>query len=446
MALAGFAPTRVTALGFRDFRLLLIATAFSNLVMPAQFISLTFWAIDEYPGQKVLFSGLIVAVRGMGLLGFGLIGGAIADRFERRKVLLACECAAFALTVLLASMLLFKPAGGATIVPVLVLVFALAVVMAIDQPSRTASIPVIVGRDNLGPALGIFNVAMQITAPVSLPLVGFLVGAYGPGAVLAGSAAAWFVVAPLIFLLRYSSRGVESPRAISPRALFRDIREGVGYAARDAVIFPVIAMVVVLQVVGMPGVGMLGPVWMTDVLGLSRSEFGLIAMLWGMGAFAGSAVLASRPRLAARGSTLAALVVLFGVAGIVFGHSRIVALTAVANFSLGVAMAGMMLSSATIVQYTVQEEMRGRVMGLFPLVMGLSMLNVGPVSAAGQAAGLPVVVPALEWAALAFALAIIVAAPALRRAHPGPTAHPATSPEATSPEPAHVTAVAAGEP
>jgi hypothetical protein len=317
-------------------------------------------------------------------------------------------------------MLLVKPVGGATIVPVLALVFALAVTMAIDAPARQASIPVIVGRENLGPALGIFNVAMQITAPVSLPAVGFLVGRFGPGAVLAGSAAAWFVVAPLIFSLRYSSRGTATPRAVRPRALVGDIREGVGYAVRDAVIFPVIAMVVVLQVVGMPGVGMLGPVWMTEILGLSRAQFGLIAMLWGMGAFAGSAVLASRPRLAARGSTLAALVILFGVAGIIFGHSRVVALTAAANFLLGVAMAGVLLSSATIVQYTVREEMRGRVMGLFPLVMGLSMLNVGPVSAAGQAAGLPVVVPALEWVALAMALAIIVLAPALRRAVGGP--------------------------
>jgi MFS family permease len=424
MAFAGSPPARLAPLRFRDFRLLLVATALSNLVMPAQFISLTFWAIDEYPAQRVLFSGLIVAIRGLGLLGFGLIGGAIADRFERRRVLLACECASFSLTLMLAAMLLSKPAGDATIVPVLALVFALAVVMAIDQPSRTSSIPVIVGRENLGPALGVFNVAMQVTAPVALPLVGLLVGAFGPGPVMLGSAAAWFVVAPLIFALRYSSRGATAPRPVRPGAMLGDIRAGLAYAARDAVILPVILMVVVLQVVGMPGVGMLGPVWMTEILGLSRAQFGLIAMLWGLGALTGSAVLASRPRFAARGSTLAALVILFGVAGIVFGHSRIVALTAVANFSLGVAMAGMMLSSATLVQYRVVEEMRGRVMGLFPLVMGLSMLNVGPVSAAGQGLGLPVVVPALEWATLLAALAILAAAPALRRAQAVPVAPP----------------------
>lgn len=411
------APSRKAALRQRDFRVLLVATAMANLVLPAHFISLTFWAIDTYPDQKVLLSGLIVAVRGAGMLGFGLIGGAIADRFERRRVILACECTMFATTVLLATCMLAMPFGDATVVAVLALVFVFAITMAIDVPSRTASIPVIVGRGQLGPAMGLFNVALQITAPVSLPLVGFLVGAFGPEKVVAGSIAAWFVILPLIASLSYTKPPSDAPlRPLRPGVMIGDIRAGLSYAARDRVILPVIAMVFVLQVVGMPGVGMLGPVWMTEILGLSRAQFGLIAMLWGMGALAGSFFLASRPGLSSKGPTLAFLVLLFGVGGIVFGHSRFVPLTAVANFSLGIAMAGTLLTSATIVQYQVAEEMRGRVMGLFPLVMGISMLNVGPVSAAGQAAGLPIVVPALEWAALGLALVIILAAPALRRA------------------------------
>ena len=440
MAFAGTVPSRSVALHSRDFRLLLGATALANLVMPAHFISLTFWAIDTYPGQKVLYSGLIVAIRGLGLLGFGLVGGVIADRFERRRVLLACEASTLLLTILLAVAMLAKPFGEATVFAVFALVFALAVTMAIDQPSRTSSIPAIVGRENLGPALGVFNVAMQVTAPVALPLVGVLVGAFGPGRVVAGSTLAWVVILPLILSLRYSSRGLATPRPFNPKAMLADIGEGLRYARADAVILPVMLMVVVLQVVGMPGVGMLGPVWMTDILGLSRAQFGLIAMLWGIGALTGSVILASRPGLAARGTTLAGLVLLFGVAGIVFGHSRLVPLTATANFALGVAMAGTMLTSATIVQYTVVEDMRGRVMGLFPLVMGLSMLNVGLVSAAAQAAGLPVVVPALEWAVLVLAIVIIAVSPALRRARsmPGDREEPAPAlqPPRESPEPA----------
>ena len=91
MALAHSPRGRWPSLQHRDFRLLLAATVMANLIMPMQFISLTFWAVDTYPGQKVLVSSLIVAARGAGMLTMSLFGGAIADRFERRKVLLVCE-------------------------------------------------------------------------------------------------------------------------------------------------------------------------------------------------------------------------------------------------------------------------------------------------------------------------------------------------------------------
>lgn len=408
---------RWPSLQHRDFRLLLAATVMANLIMPMQFISLTFWSIDNYPGQKVLFSSLIVGVRGAGMLLFSLFGGAIADRFERRKVLLICESISFTVTLLTAVCMLTKPFGDATIVAVIVLVFFFAANMAIDAPSRSSSIPVIVGQEHMANALALNNVAQQLTFPAILPLTGVLTGTIGPAAVVAISLGAWVVILPLISLLRYSS--VAEARSRASRGVFRDIGDGVRYASRDVTILAVLGMVVVLQVVAMPGVGMLGPVWMTDVLGLSRTSFGFIAMLWGMGALTSSLVFAAYNGMARRGLTLVAMVVLFSLGAIVFGHSRSVALTAVANFALGFALTGAIVTAITLVQYTVKDEMRGRVMGLFPLVMGLSMINVAPVGAASQAWSLEILVPSLGWAALALAAVIAVAVPGLRRARPG---------------------------
>ncbi len=396
----------------RDFRLLMAATVLSNLVMPMQFITLTFWAIDNYAGQKVLISGLIVATRGLGMLAFSFSGGVIADRFERRKVVLVCEALSFTFTALMAVTMLTRPFGDGSIVILLVLIFCAAGVLATDGPSRSASIPVIVGPTEMGRAIGLNNVAQQLTFPAVLPLVGYLTGTLGPGKVISLSLIAWLFILPLVASLRYSTVGTGLARQ---RAGFvTQVRQGLSYARRDSTIFAAILMIVVLQVVGMPGVGMLGPVWMTQVLGLSRAQFGLIAMLWGLGAVVASIVFAAFGEATRRGSTLATLVVAFGIGAIVFGHSRSVPLTAAANFCLGFAMSGAIVSALTIVQYTVADEMRGRVMGLFPLVMGLSMLNVGPVSAAAQVAGLTLVVPAMGWAALLLAVVIIFSAPSLR--------------------------------
>jgi MFS family permease len=386
------------------------ATVMQNLVLPMQFISLTFWAIDTYPGQKVAISGLLVATRGAGMLLFSFIGGAVADRFERRRVLLACEAVACATTALIALCMLTQPLGSGTIVAILALVFLAAAITSIDGPARSASIPVIVGVEDMTGAIGINNVAQQITFPAVFPLVGFLNGVIGPGGVLAWSLLAWAVSVPCVLALRYSSRAlVRRPGGILP-----EIRAGLGYARRDTVIFAVVGMVVVMQVVGMPGVGALGPVWMTQVLGLSTTQFGFVGMLWGLGAVAASFFFARFGNVTRDGRTLAVMVLLFGTSAVIFGHSRVVALTAVANFGLGFAVSGAIVAAMTIVQHAAAEEFRGRVMGLFPLVMGLSMLNVGPVSVTAQVVGLELVVPLLGWATLALAAALAAASPTLR--------------------------------
>jgi len=406
----------LAALAHRDFRLLMTATVMQNLVLPMQFISLTFWAIDTYPGEKVAVSGLLVATRGAGMLLFSFIGGALADRFERRRVLLACETAACAATALIAFCMLTQPLGSATIVAILALVFLAAAITSVDGPARSASIPVIVGTEDMTGAIGINNVAQQITFPAVFPLVGFLNGVIGPGGALAWSLLAWAVSIPCLLALRYGSRAA----ARRTGGMLIEIRAGLAYARRDTIIFAVVGMVVVMQVVGMPGVGALGPVWMTQVLGLSTTQFGFIGMLWGLGAVAASLFFARFGNVTRDGRTLALMVLLFGISAVIFGHSRVVVITAVANFGLGFAVSGAIVTALTIVQHAAAEEFRGRVMGLFPLVMGLSMLNVGPVSVTAQLVGLELVVPLLAWTSLALGVAFAASSPTLRRGRPGP--------------------------
>lgn len=404
----------VRSLAHRDFRMLLAGATLTGLVMPIQFLTQVFWVQEEYPERSVLYVGLIAVSRGSAMLIFSLIGGAIADRFERRRVLLACAATACGLSGLVSALMLYNPFGQAAMAALLCLTFLAAAAMAIDVPARTASIPAVVGMEDMGNAISLNMVAQQLTIPLSLPLVGFLNSILEPGQVYAGTLLAWAAILPLLAALQFRSVG-SANRALS---MLGNIREGLAYTRRDAAIFGVIAMVLALQVVGMPGPATLGPLWMTEVLGLSRSEFGLMAMTWGIGAFVGSFFFARQQGLGRRGSSLCVMTLVFAVSAIVFGHSRFIPLTAAANFTLGFAQVGAMVTAATVVQHLVRDEMRGRVMGLFPLAMGMAMLNAGPVSAVGQALGLEVVVPALGWALLGIALLITFGLPELRRAHP----------------------------
>ena len=402
--------------GYRDYRLLLLGTMLVGMVMPFHFLTQVFWIQEHYRGRAVLYVSLIAASRGLAGLLFSLAGGAIADRFERRRVLLACESASLLIQGVVALLMITMPFGEATIFAVVICTFFASGVMSIDAPARSAAIPSIVGRENIAAAISLNTLAMQMTLPLTLPLVGVLNGIFAPGPLYAWSLLIWVAILPAIAALRFRSHGGADRRA----GMLANIGRGLRYTWRNTTILAIIAMVALIQVVGMPGVANpLGPVWMTQVLGLSKTQFGFMAMTWGIGAMLASATIARFRAVAQHGSSIWFAGLLFSVSVLVFGYSRSVPLTAFANFTLGAAFSLLLVSSTTIIQGIVVDDMRGRVMALFPLVMGFAQLNTAPVGAIGQAIGLPALVPALGWLTLALCLALILLRPALRHVRPG---------------------------
>jgi MFS family permease len=399
------------ALSHRDFRLLLVGSGMVSFVQPMQFITQVFWVQDTYPQHDVLLVSLLGASRGGAMLLFSLIGGAFADRFERRRILLACECGALSINTLIALLMFTNPLGDATFGLLVVLSFAASANMAIDMPTRTASIPAVVGMEEMPSAITLQMVAQQITFPLALPLAGFLNGHLDGAQVYALTLLAWAVILPLISSLRYRSKG-EANRS---EGVIGNIRAGLRYVRADSTIFAVIGAVFIVQCIGMPGPATLGPIWMRDVLKLSKTQFGFMAMTWGIGTFVASFFFAFRQQFASRGVTLCCTVIGFALGAIVFAHSRSVPITALANAALGFCLVGTTVTATTLVQRTVSNEMRGRVLGLFPLAMGSSMLGAAPVGWASQEFGLAVVFPILAWSTLLGTTAIVIGQPGLKR-------------------------------
>jgi MFS family permease len=391
-----------------------------GFVMPMQFLTQIFWIQDEYPDRDVLYVALVAGARGAAMLIFSLLGGAIADRFERRRVLLVCEFLALGLNGVIAVLMLTNPFGDAGVAALIVITFFAAGNQAIDMPARSASIPSIVGMRDLSGAIALNAIAMQGGLLFAPPAVGFLNEAFSPGAVYAGTLLAWALIIPLVAALRFRSHGAADRAA----GVFANIREGLAYTRHNQTLLAVFMAVIVMQAIGMPGVATLGPVWMREVLDLSKSGFGMMAFTWALGGATASLVFVLRHGIAGRGLTLITVTTIFAVGVIVFGHSRMIPVTAVANFALGFCLVATNTSASTIAQHVVADEVRGRVMGLFPLMIGLSWLMAAPVGAVGQVAGLEVVVPTLGWITLALIATIVLTRPQLRRID-GSTERPA---------------------
>ncbi len=386
----------------RDFRLLLAGSTLVSLAMPFQFLTQVFWVQAEYESRAVLYASVLAASRGAAMVLFSLVGGAIADRFERRRVLFATEIGSLVANGLIAMLMLFHPFGQATIAAVAVVTFLAAGVMSIDSPARSASLPAVAGMENIGAAIGLMTVANQVMMPLSLPLVGILNGIFAPGVVYASSLICWAGILPMIAMLRYHSVG-----GGAHAGMFSNVRSGIGYAWRSRPILAVLTVVVVILLLGMPVATPLGPMFEMDVLDFTSSQVGLMGATWGVGAFAASIAFTRMPTLGMRAVTLAVVSTLFGVMIMGFGYSRMIALTALFDFGMGVTMTATMLTSSTLVQHMVDDTMRGRVMSLFPFAQGFAYVGTPAVGIIGQQAGLAFLIPALGWATVFGCLAII---------------------------------------
>ncbi len=406
------------AFRYRNFRLLLAGTVLVGLVQPLHFVTQIFWVQHVYPDRQILYTSLLLGGRGLATLLFSLVGGAIADRFERRQVLLVCESASLVLNIFVALLMLMTPFGEATILGVVALTFLASATQAVDHPARQASLPAVVGMDDLGNAISLNSAAQQLMIPFTIPVAAFLNSAVGPGALYTGSLFVWLGIIPLIALLDYESRGEAAGRRV-----LRSIVEGLQYTRRHAVIFGAVALLFVMNAVGMPGVANLGVIWATEILDVGEEGFALMAFGWGGGAVAGSMYFAQRPDIAGRGGTLVLAAIAFAISAIVFAYSRSIFLTAFANVGLGVAISASTVSASVIIQQRVSEGMRGRVMGLLPLANGVALLVTLPVGVVAQEVGLPLVVTALGWATLLLSGVIVLLLPQLRRERPRPAGY-----------------------
>ena len=350
-----------------------------------------FWVSQDFADSAVVYASVLAASRGAGMVLFSLVGGAIADRSDRKRVLLATESLSLAAHGGIAVLMLTEPMGGASVAFVAAATFVAAGIQSIDSPARNAIVPAAAGSENIGAAIALLSISSQLTMPLSLPIAGIMNQLVAPGAVYATSLFAWVAILPLIALLRVGTAPVGARRA----STLRSIGQGLSYTRSHRPILAIVSVVLVVQVIGMPLATPLGPMFEIQVLGFNSAQVGLMGATWGLGALSVSIAIARSNQLALRGDSLAVMSSLFGLAALGFGLSRLIPLTAVSDYAMGAAFTGTGLVANTLIQHLVSDEMRGRVLSFFPLSIGLAQAATDVAGLVGELLGLDVLLPLL---------------------------------------------------
>ena len=307
---------------------------------------------------------------------FSLFGGAIADRVSKKMILqigqLASAAVSLSVGLCLTTGYLSAENPGSSWV--LIAQSALqGSIMALMMPSRSAIIPEIVGTSQVMNAMALNSLGMNTLRLLAPAAAGFLIDFAGFEAIFYSMSGLYLFSVVLTSFIRENRTGSISDGFGRRTSTIEDIKEGLKYIWHERPVFAVLAFTLVVVLLSMP-YQMLMPIFADDILKVGATGMGLLMSVSGVGAMAGSLVIASLPNKK-RGVLLLGSSLVLGVALAAFAFSRSMSLSLGIMVFVGIGQAGRMTLGTTLLQSYADERYFGRVMSINMLDMGLSSLG-----------------------------------------------------------------------
>jgi MFS family permease len=352
--------------------------------------------------------GLITGFFFLPTLVVGPMGGVLADRAERRTVLVTAQLFAAALSGLVFVLVL----SGSQTLPILAVASSgFGLLIAIEVPVRQAFMTELVPRADISSAASLHATAWNTTRLLGPVLAGLMIATLGSASpFLFAALASLGVSASFIWMSRYREQGRQ--RADTSHSILSDLKGGVAFAVREPVVRLSLILIFAAATFGMATFMTLAPLYATQELGLGADGFGMFLGASGAGALTAALLVTAfahgdrRPWLIAGIASMAVL-----VAGVAMAQSKEVVF--VLAFLLGAAQITLAQNALVSVHNATPDRLRGRVMGIWVMTFQGSSLFGSIVS--GLLAGAFGVRAAMLLGAIALAIVGAMAVAAIRR-------------------------------
>jgi MFS family permease len=327
-----------------------LACRFSAATAMTLLRAAVFWHVWEL-SRSELQIGLVGLFQFVPALSLTLVGGAVADAYDRLRVMRLAQLP----LIVTGSLLAAATFEGAMTVPFLyAAVFCNAAAFAFDSPARQALLPSLVPLASFPRAVTYSSTATALAFATGPALAGLLIAGAGVGSVYL--AYVGLVAANLVGLgfVRSVRVGAER-RAPSLQA----VREGLGFVRRNPVVLGCMALDMFAVIFG--GATALLPVFAKDILGAGDVGYGILGSALEVGALSMSLLLVLRRPIERGGRALLVAVCVYGAATIVFGLSRWFPLSVAAYLVVGMADQVSVVIRQTAIQLSTPDALRGRV-------------------------------------------------------------------------------------
>ncbi len=287
---------------------------------------------------------------------FSLIGGVIADRAERRKILLGSQYvqmgSAALLTVLVAT-------GTVQVWHILCLSFVSGLAQAFGGPAYQALIPTLVDRDDMPNAIALNSIQFNTAVTIGPALAGQALAKLGETWCFGLNAISF--LAPIITLSVISARFVpESTR----ESMLSSLKEGIKFVRKQNSMEALIVLAFCMTALSMPMRTYI-PVFVKDIFHRGPETYGNLLSLMGLGSICGSLIIAERGNMNNKGRFALSVLICLGAGISVFSFSRSLPLSYAMLVLVGASMMAVFATVTSLVQLIVTNEMRGRVMSVY---------------------------------------------------------------------------------
>ncbi len=317
--------------------------------------------------------GLVISVRMVPQFVFGLLAGVVADRYDKRRVLMLSQTMTMLMHLTLAVLIL---SGSIQIWQIFVTAFISGASMAFNQPARQSLVPRLVPAEMLLNALALNTAAMNIMRVFGASLAGVLLLFLDYGQIYLFNAVLFAGVIWTTFKMRVleTAPDEEPGHTDSPgkRTTFiQDFAEGFGYVFTNRRLIYLVGLALVLFVFAMPYQQVFVPLIALEVLNVGRSGAGWMLALTGVGALIGSFSIASRTSFPHRGIVMMSFLVIFGFALLLLAQSKWIPISGIALILAGGLTTTYNALNTSLLLEQSTPEFHGRVMSLMSLDRGL---------------------------------------------------------------------------
>jgi len=362
----GVTANTLRALRHRNFQLFFTGQVISLTGTRMESVAQA-WLVYRLTGSSVLL-GMVSFANQIPVFLISPMGGYLADRLNRHRIIVATQAASMTIALTLAWLTL---SNRIQIWQLFVLATLLGIVNAFDVPARQSFLVEMVGKEDMINAIALNSTMFNAARLVGPAIAGVLVAKIGEGWCFFANGISYVAVISGLLAMRLAPF---TPRPAATSA-WVNIRDGFVFVARTTPIRTLLGMLAVLSFFGLPFT-VLMPIFADAILHRGARGFGVLMSSVGFGATAGALLLASRTEIKGLSRWLVAAGAVFSLSLFGFAFSTSLPLSCGLLFAGGFAMMIHVGSTNTLIQSMVPDHYRGRVMSVYSMVLiGISPLG-----------------------------------------------------------------------